>query len=137
MFPRFASSAISRRAAGADAMSRLTLIESIATPGLLPTYRRNSYAFESLIHGISTWPDDPPCVTSFSSAPVETRISAPVGSFVSQETTQRCPKNSGFGFASIFPVISPVGSVLFTAGTNISCYDELGFGNRLRQLEAF
>ena len=117
MFPRFTSSAISRRAAGADSMSRLALTESIATSGLLATYRRNSYTLESLIHGISTWPDGPPCVTSFSSsAPVETRISAPAGSFVSQEITQRCPKKSGFGFAFIFPVISPVGSVLFTAG---------------------
>src|SRR4030095_6089754 len=118
-------------------MSRLTLTESIATPRLLPTYRRNSYAFESLIHGIFTWPEDPPCVTSFSSSPVETRISAPVGSFVSQEITQRCPKKSGFGFACIFPVIFPADSVLFTAGTNITCYDELGFGNRLRHVEAF
>src|SRR5215469_8045485 len=98
-------------------MSRLTLIESIAISGLLPTYKRNSYGFESLIHGISRWPDDPPRVTSFSSSvPVERRISAPAGSFVSQEITQRCPKKSGFGFAFIFPVICPVGSVLFTAG---------------------
>src|ERR1043166_7008417 len=117
MFPRFTSSAISRRAAGADSMSRLTLTESIATPGLPPTYRRNSYTFESLIHGISKWPDNPPCATTLSSsAPVETRISAPAGSFVSQEITQRCPKKSGFALAFIFPVISSVGSVLFTAG---------------------
>jgi hypothetical protein len=85
--------------------------------GLLATYRRNSFTFESLIHGISTRPDDPPCVTSFPSfAPVETRTSAPAGSFVSQEITQRCPRKSRFGFAFIFPVISPVGSILFTAG---------------------
>src|SRR6266508_5082147 len=117
MFPRSISSTISRRAAGADSISRLALTESIATSGLLAAYRRNSYILESLIHGISTWPDGPPCVTSFSSSvPVETRISAPAGSFVSQEITQRCPKKSGFGLAVIFPVISPAGCVLFTAG---------------------
>src|SRR3954470_3069012 len=118
MFRRLASSAISRSAAGADSISRLALTESIATSGLLAEDRRNSYILESLIHGISTWPDGPPCVTSCSSSvPVETRISAPAGSFVSQEITQRCPKKSGFGFALIFPVISPAGSVLFTAGS--------------------
>src|SRR6187551_1414373 len=117
MFRRLASSAISRSAAGADSMSHLALTESTATSGRLAAYRRNSYILESVIHGTSTWPDGPPCVTSFSSSvPVETRISAPAGSFVSQEITQRCPKTSGFGSAFISPVISPVGSVLFTAG---------------------
>ena len=117
IFPRVTSSAISRRAAGADSMLRLAFTESSGTSELLAAYRRNSYSLESLIHGISTSPDDPPFVTSFSSSvPVETRISAPAGSFVSQEITQPCPKKSGFGFAFIFPVISPVGSVLFTAG---------------------
>src|SRR5205814_10346986 len=115
MFRRLASSAISRSAAGADSISRLALTESIATSGLLAEYRRNSYTLESLIHGISTWPDGPPCVTSFSSfVPVETRISAPAGSFVSQEITQRCPKHSGRGRALTFPVISRRAPVFLT-----------------------
>ena len=103
--------------AAADSISRLALTESIATSGRLATYSRNSYTLESLIQGISTSPDCPPCVTSCSSsAPVETRTSAPAGSFVSQEITQRCPKKTEFGFAVIFPVMSSAGPLLFTAG---------------------
>lgn len=119
MFPRFTSSAISRRAAGADSISRLALTESIATSGRLAGYRRNSYTVESVIHGISTLPDFPPCVTSLSSSvPVETRTSAPAGSFVSHEMTHCCPKQSGVGFALIVPVICLVPSVLVTAANH-------------------
>lgn len=107
-FPRRTSSAISRRAAGADSISRLALTESIAMSGRPAEYRRNSYTVESAIQGISTWPDVPPRATSLSSfAPVETRTSAPTGSLVCHETTQRCPKQIGFGLALICPVIGP------------------------------
>jgi hypothetical protein len=42
MLPRLTSSAISRRAAGADATSRLVFTKSIGTSGRLAAYRRNS-----------------------------------------------------------------------------------------------
>jgi hypothetical protein len=52
---------------------------------------------------------------------VETRISAPAGSFVSHEIiTQPGPKEIKFGFALIFPVISAVRCVLLTPETKIS-----------------
>src|SRR6266699_4801562 len=115
IFPRIISSASSRRIIGAEPRSRRTCTESMGVSGRLTAYRRKSYIIESTIQGISTCPDGP-WLTSFSSPEeVKTRISPPAGSLVSHEiTTQPCPKETGFGFALILPVISPVRCVLLT-----------------------
>src|SRR5204863_1066187 len=78
---------------------------------------------ESTIQEISVCPDCPLLwLTSFSSpGEVEMRTSAPPGSFVSHEiTTQPCPKEMGFGFALIFPVIASVRFLLLTERPRIS-----------------
>src|SRR5207248_8525256 len=74
-------------------LSVFTMLPPPPSPPLFP--------YTTLFRSISTWPDFPPWVTSFSSSgEVETRTSAPERSFVSHEiTTLPCPKKTGFGLA--------------------------------------
>src|ERR1044071_6712255 len=139
IFPRPTSSANSRRIIGTASKSRLTFTESMSISGRLAAYRRKSNIVESTIQEISICPDDLPWLTTFSSpGEVETRISAPVGSFVSHEiTTQPSPNEMGFGFALIFPVIFPACLLLLTGakpGLAFGCQRDLRLLTRYGRL---
>src|SRR4029453_12216653 len=72
--------------------------------------------------------DFPPRVTSFLHGQKLHHESPPPGSLVSHEmTTQRSPKEMGLGAALIFPVISPLRSLLSTRkpGSAFRCYSNL------------
>jgi len=118
-FPRITSVVSSLRMFPED--SRRTFTVSRGTSGWLAPLTLKEYSADCSIKGISTVPECPRLTSLSSPKDVQTRTSAPAGSFVSHEiTTEPCPNEVGFGFGLMFPVITPDGRVLLTRKPRIS-----------------